>query len=120
MVFRESARSDQIVDITEQGRSILSDDTTSITGPRLTVYDTGDRHGDARVWIPGNYIIHQANGHEQKVSVDKVPSPVRISGSWQLQFPKDLGAPDKITLDSLISLSEYPVAGVRYFSSTAG
>jgi hypothetical protein len=119
VVFRESARSDQIVDITEQGRSILSDDTISITSPRLTLYDKGDHHGEARVWFPGNYIIHHANGHEQKVSVAKVPSPVRISGSWRIQFPQNLGAPDEITLDSLISLSDYPTAGVRYFSGTA-
>ena len=120
VVFRERTRSDQIVDITGQGKSILYDDTISTTGPRPALFDTGNRHTGVRVWSPGNYIIHQANGHEQKVSVAKVPSTVRIAGSWRVQFPKDLGAPDQITLDSLISLSEYPVAGVRYFSGTAG
>ena len=42
-----------------------------------------------------------------------------IQGPWELQFPKNLGAPDHVTLDRLISWTEHPDPGVKYFSGTA-
>jgi hypothetical protein len=39
-----------------------------------------------------------------------------MSGSWQLGFPPNLGAPAEITLPALASLSEHEDDGVRFFS----
>ncbi len=39
-----------------------------------------------------------------------------VEGSWDVRFQRDRGAPEKITLDKLISLSDHPDAGVKYFS----
>ena len=41
-----------------------------------------------------------------------------ISGSWEVSFQPNRGAPSKITLDTLCSWSVNPDAGVRYFSGT--
>jgi hypothetical protein len=41
-----------------------------------------------------------------------------LDGSWDLSFQPDRGAPAKITLDKLISWSESPDPGVKYFSGT--
>ena len=53
-----------------------------------------------------------------------LPHPVRtelatVSGPWQVSFPPDWGAPPKIHLDKLISWTDYPEDGVKYFSGTA-
>jgi hypothetical protein len=52
-----------------------------------------------------------------------VPEPaetelVTIAGPWDIAFQAGRGAPAKIVLDNLISWSESPDAGVKYFSGT--
>jgi hypothetical protein len=39
-----------------------------------------------------------------------------VSGPWKVNFQPDRGAPASITLDKLISWSESPIAGVKFFS----
>jgi len=45
--------------------------------------------------------------------------PVLMTGPWEVEFQPDRGAPARIELDSLRSLSEHPLDGVKYFSGTA-
>jgi hypothetical protein len=45
--------------------------------------------------------------------------PITIEGSWKLSFPPNLGAPESVTLDRLISWPEHADSGVKYFSGTA-
>ncbi len=42
-----------------------------------------------------------------------------IAGPWELRFPPKWGAPEKVTMDKLISWSDHADAGVKYFSGTA-
>ena len=42
-----------------------------------------------------------------------------LNGPWELQFPPKAGAPERVTLDQLISWSRHSDAGVRYFSGRA-
>jgi hypothetical protein len=58
------------------------------------------------------------------VTSQQIAKPVNVTlanmtGSWNVSFPPNLGAPEKITLEKLISLSEYPEDGVKYFGGTA-
>ncbi len=47
-------------------------------------------------------------------------SPVyELTGSWEVAFQAGRGAPERITLDSLISLSEHDQTGVKYFSGVS-
>ncbi len=41
-----------------------------------------------------------------------------ISGTWDVSFQPDRGAPSKITMDNLASWSENADRGVKYFSGT--
>ncbi len=43
----------------------------------------------------------------------------QLTGPWQLQFMPDLGAPAQIRLDTLMSWTEHPTDGVKYYSGTA-
>lgn len=69
-------------------------------------------------WRPGNYELKTANGNLLRAMVEKVPESHEILGSWELSFPPNWGAPDRITLDHLSSLSESPIDGVKHFSGT--
>ena len=42
-----------------------------------------------------------------------------IEGSWRVTFQKDRGAPEGATFDKLVSFTENPDAGIKYFSGTA-
>ncbi|KAA9036106.1 hypothetical protein FW778_19650 [Ginsengibacter hankyongi] len=46
-------------------------------------------------------------------------SVTQIKGPWTLSFPRHRGAPDSVKLDTLISWTDYPDSGVKYFSGTA-
>jgi len=42
-----------------------------------------------------------------------------ITGPWKIKFPRNWGAPDSATFDKLISWTESPEQGIKYFSGTA-
>ena len=48
-----------------------------------------------------------------------MPTPLEISGPWEVSFPPKWGAPERTILYHLASLSESTNAGVKYFSGTA-
>ncbi len=68
---------------------------------------------------PGSYQLTTGGGHARKVEIPTLPESFEITGPWELQFPKGLGAPERVTLEHLISWTDHSNAGVRYFSGTA-
>jgi hypothetical protein len=74
---------------------------------------------EAQVQQPGTYTLTSAKGKSRQVTTPILPEPVEITGPWELQFPPKAGAPERVTLDRLISWSQHSDAGVRYFSGTA-
>ena len=68
---------------------------------------------------PGAYRIELSTGGTSNSSIEKNQAPLEINGRWDVSFPPNLGAPAKITLDRLMSLSEHADPGVKYFSGTA-
>jgi hypothetical protein len=73
----------------------------------------------ATVHKPGKFTIGMADGTEKSLEVPKLPATQELSGSWELRFPKNWGAPEKVLLSKLISWTEHENPGVRYFSGTA-
>jgi hypothetical protein len=45
--------------------------------------------------------------------------PHEITGPWEVRFPPNRGAPESCTLDKLVSWTEMPDDGIKYFSGTA-
>jgi hypothetical protein len=80
---------------------------------------TADGKAELKAWQPGVYEFKTASGKTRKVEVQNGAKPLAISGSWELRFPPNWGAPPKVTLDKLISWTEHSDPGVRYFSGTA-
>ena len=80
-----------------------------------------DQNGlaNVRAFAPGDFELRNASGHVLKASLSKLPRLREISGAWQLNFPPNWGAPERVSLDKLISWSDSPVVGVKYFSGTA-
>jgi hypothetical protein len=49
----------------------------------------------------------------------KLPAPLEITGPWEVRFPPNLGAPASRIFDKLVSWTEIPDDGIKYFSGTA-
>jgi hypothetical protein len=82
---------------------------------------TRDENGglEAEASRPGKYEVTFADGRTQQFEVVAAPQPSEITGPWDLHFPPNWGASEHVTLDHLISWSDHPDTGVKYFSGTA-
>jgi len=70
-------------------------------------------------WQGGRYALKTASGRLLQAQAPALPPPLEISGSWELRFPPNWGAPERVALDKLISWSEHGDPGVKYFSGQA-
>ena len=82
---------------------------------------SANARGDMTIlaWKPGAFVISMASGKTVRADIASVPAAMEIMGPWALSFPPKRGAPEKVTLDQLISWTDHPDAGVKYFSGTA-
>ncbi len=67
---------------------------------------------------PGKYELKLAGGKTQRAEISAIAPAQEIVGTWDIRFPPKWGAPEKITVDKLASLSESTNAGVKHFSGT--
>jgi hypothetical protein len=67
----------------------------------------------------GRYEAEFASGRKWQADVRGIPGPIVVSGPWELRFPAGSGAPERVQLDRLISWTEHPHPGIKFFSGTA-
>jgi hypothetical protein len=72
----------------------------------------------AHVAEAGSYEALLASGRTVGIRA-LTPRTEQIVGPWELRFPPGKGAPERVTLETLVPWDEHPEAGVRYFSGTA-
>jgi hypothetical protein len=92
------------------------------TGGRAPQWETSIAAGGSPVmkaWDNGRVELRTANGKVLHAVASDVPAPQEVTGAWDLSFPPNWGAPPSVTLDKLISWTDYTNDGVRYFSGTA-
>jgi hypothetical protein len=128
VVFRADAEtpSDNVVSILRDGTEI-SGLAPKIVAENTQQHDfstTEIKRADGRGYIieaanPGTYELKTASGRALRGLVPALPDPWLVEGPWELEFPKGLGAPERVSLDRLISWTEHADAGVKYFSGTA-
>ncbi len=70
-------------------------------------------------WQSGVYELRTRSGKRRSVTVKSVPEPLSLDENWEVRFPPNWGAPEVVKFEKLISWSQHPDAGVRYFSGTA-
>ncbi|MEI8291450.1 MAG: glycosyl hydrolase [Verrucomicrobiota bacterium] len=109
------------------GQTIVPENTAltlpeTLVASRPPQWETGvaaDGSAVVKVWSDGVVTLSTASGKTLQASASGLPAPQEISGAWKLNFPPNWGAPPAIALDKLISWTEHPNDGVRYFSGTA-
>jgi hypothetical protein len=75
--------------------------------------------GGLLAWADGQYVLKSAAGKERTVGVTGIHAAVEVGGPWQVTFPPKLGAPASATFEKLVSWTERPEEGIKYFSGTA-
>lgn len=90
----------------------LQHEAVDVTPARESAYRLEVRQG-------GKYDLRTSKGRVLSVDVSALPDPFEIEGPWELDFPKGWKAPDRVTLERLISWTDHPNPGVKYFSGTA-
>ena len=67
----------------------------------------------------GQFELHTADRKTLRATAAGLPAPQPVTGSWNLSFPPNWGAPPSIVLNDLTSWTDSTNSGVHYFSGTA-
>lgn len=110
-LLAEAASEDRIKQLATQERP------TSAANPAVEIA----AHGKPGLifWQNGQYTMRDTAGRQAPMTVSGIYPPMEISGSWQVRFPANMGAPEQITLVHLIPLNTHDQDGVKHFSGTA-
>jgi hypothetical protein len=87
--------------------------------PQWETITAPDGSPEVKVWSNGQAELHLADGRILHAAEADLLAPQPVTGTWNLSFPTNWGAPPSVTLGGLISWTDSTNAGVRYFSGTA-
>jgi alpha-L-rhamnosidase len=120
VVFREETRRNpaRVTSVTKDGQVLLSTEGEPKAGP-VDLAVAGNGVFEATVWQAGRYTLRTADRKSRSFEVADLPPARELSGPWELSFAPGGGAPERVTLERLISWSDHPDPGVKYFSGHA-
>lgn len=98
--------------------SLYADGIPAPEDPPVWEY-TGNSNPHLLFWQNGKYAFRDNSGQNTSLQVSEISQPLEVKGAWDVSFPPNLGAPEKIRMEKLLSLKDYPDDGVKYFSGTA-
>jgi hypothetical protein len=87
--------------------------------PAYTLAPGGNGVPSLIAFEAGIYEFRTSAGKTLRAEAKDVQASVDIAGPWQVSFQSGRGAPASAAFDHLISWTESPDAGVKYFSGTA-
>ena len=106
--------------ITLNGKDPFSAGTsTNEAAPVVGIPRLSDNKVSFTAFESGPYTVTTGAGKTLTGTIPQIPAPLELTGPWNITFPAKLGAPEKATFDQLISWSDSPVDGIKYFSGTA-
>jgi len=107
---------DPIVGVSQEGKEILFEPSTD--RPPLVMKPEKDGRVELLTDGDGQYQVAFASGRKVGVTLGKAQMAT-VSGPWQVEFPPGWGAPERVVFPTLISWTEHPEPGIKYFSGVA-
>lgn len=107
---------DPIVGVSQEGKEILFEPSTD--RPPLVMKPEKDGRVELLTDGDGQYQVAFASGRKVVVTLGKAQMAT-VSGPWQVEFPPGWGAPERVVFPTLISWTEHPEPGIKYFSGVA-
>jgi len=120
VVFRRPAPQNHLVAVSKDGIRLFPGSAETL--PKRACVDVvpGTDGGlELRATQGGTYVLETAQGRRLTVEVKPPPTPREITGPWQVRFPKGWGAPASAVFPNLISWTQHPQDGIKYFSGIA-
>jgi len=120
VIFRDTGFPDHVEQIEKDGQRIFPVRSGEVAGHEaISVVQENDGNLVARVWDSGSYHVFLSNGTSRNLSYERIPSPYPVTGPWQVYFQENRGAPKSAEFPRLMSWTEHPVEGIRYFAGIA-
>jgi len=95
---------------------VHKDDTSGTIMPVEQVITVTDSTAIIHCWQNGQYFLTGKEGKVNRTDVYNLPSPAVLEGEWTVEFDTAWGAPPKVKFPGLISWTEHPNEGVKYYS----
>ena len=115
VVFREPAAAAHLVDVPQIfGKAPATEEVPAVEL-------MADRQGKLEMlaWTSGTCVLSGTDGTRREGVVAPIPAPRTLTGSWEVRFAKDRGAPASKVFEVLHSWNTDAEDGVKFFSGTA-
>jgi hypothetical protein len=109
----------EVLGTTWKSPSPAADVPKPVNPPIVKFTVDADQRLTVQAWQPGKFVLRRADGSTRSITVNRLPPPMDLAGPWEVRFSPGGGAPDNIVFDKLISWSDHPDPGVKYYSGTA-
>lgn len=87
--------------------------------PQDLVFGSEEGHPFVEVWQPAEYTLRNQNGDQSSIVEGDYPQDLPIEGPWAVSFASKWGGPENVVFDKLISWTEHPENGIKYYSGVA-
>lgn len=91
---------------------------TGASLPSPQVVRTGATSATIRCWTAGDHQLRTSAGNSVSFQATDVPAPRILTGEWSVTFDPKWGAPAEVELPELMSWTNHPIEGVKYYSGT--
>ncbi len=85
----------------------------------LTVIENEDTEWVTNVALAGRYKFTDNQQRVREINVADLPSPLTLSGAWEIRFPHGWGIPTVVEFPELISWIDSELEAIQYFSGIA-
>jgi hypothetical protein len=120
LIFRKPmSKIVRVLAVSKDGANIISKDT--VPAPEWAQIELQAGAGKKVDFLgleAGRYELRAADGKTAVFEVKGIPA-MPITGPWELSFLGNRGAPERLTLNKLMSWTEHNDSGVKYYSGTA-
>jgi hypothetical protein len=120
VVFRQQTDQRNIVSVNKDNEEIFPVRHSAVDSVSpIDIIDSQVYAADLIVRNKGNYLLKSVTGKSVSLMISDIPSPIKISGSWDVKFPEGWGAPLNAVFPELISWTSHKDNGIKYFSGIA-
>ena len=119
VVFTDEAPQNHIVKIEKDGKPIFPGNIFKAQVHPLIQFQKTSGAWQAETFEAGTYAIHWSNGNLQTLTTKDKAQTIAVNGSWEVHFDPAWGGPEKAVFDTLKSWTDFPDAGIKYYSGTA-
>jgi len=116
VVFQKPQASGSFESITLTGDHTGTVEKTSPYLPAGNVVAVQDQTATIHSWQNGQYLLTGNKGKENSFEVQDLPAPLVLEGEWRVEFDPNWGGPGEVRLPELISWTDHPEEGIKYYS----